>query len=231
MTTKLDLSQSLVKKGQALIASLNNGPASSADIRWTVTPSSLTHLSANNNQAVVLFAGAGTYHVTATYAGTSGSFSDSTTAVVSVSDSVYAPPASLSFDTLSLAGDQLILQPQSDSNGALIFFAQSVKNYDCYPTSFMYGFTGGPNGASGLAFSFDKVVTESGGNCNGIKSPAYSYLFVSSVMQGWGNGTFPLSVELAGTTYTGTVTISPTTYTFNWNYTSGVTISPLVVNR
>jgi hypothetical protein len=45
------------------------------------------------------------------------------------------------------------------------------------------------------------------------------------------NGTFPLSVTLNGTTYTGSIVATSTTITFNWNYTAGVLISPKSVNR
>lgn len=228
--TKLAISQSLVKKGQALIASLPAGVSASA-IHWTVFPSSVTHLTAAGNQAVILFANSGSYTITAAYGGKDSVFADSASGVVNVSDSVYTPVPGPTFDTLSLAGEQVNLTPTSDSNGHLIFFAQSAKNYDCSPSTFIYSMEAGAGGNGGLSVRFYNVVTESGGGCNGIKSPAYSYLFLNTLLSGWADGTYPLSVLVNGTTYTGSVTLSATNYTFSWNYQSGVTLSPLQIKR
>jgi len=45
------------------------------------------------------------------------------------------------------------------------------------------------------------------------------------------NGSYPLKVTLNGTAYTGSINVSPTTITFNWNYTSGVLITPTTITR
>jgi hypothetical protein len=45
------------------------------------------------------------------------------------------------------------------------------------------------------------------------------------------NGSYPLKATLNGTTYTGSIVVSASTITFNWNYTSGVIISPKTLSR
>ncbi|NHA03167.1 hypothetical protein G7092_05150 [Mucilaginibacter sp. HC2] len=45
------------------------------------------------------------------------------------------------------------------------------------------------------------------------------------------NGNYPLKVILNNTTYTGSITVSSANITFNWTYTSGVVISPKILNR
>ncbi|MBB6109288.1 hypothetical protein SAMN05421821_104300 [Mucilaginibacter lappiensis] len=45
------------------------------------------------------------------------------------------------------------------------------------------------------------------------------------------NGNYPLKVTLNSTTYTGSITVTSANITFNWNYTSGVVISPKTLTR
>jgi hypothetical protein len=45
------------------------------------------------------------------------------------------------------------------------------------------------------------------------------------------NGSHPLKVTLNGTTYTGNIVVSASTITFDWNYTSGIIISPKTLSR
>jgi hypothetical protein len=45
------------------------------------------------------------------------------------------------------------------------------------------------------------------------------------------NGSYPLTVTLNDTTYTGSIAISTASVTFNWNYTKGVLITPKQIAR
>jgi hypothetical protein len=45
------------------------------------------------------------------------------------------------------------------------------------------------------------------------------------------NGSYPLKVTLNGTIYTGSIVVSASAITFNWNYTAGVVISPKTISR
>jgi hypothetical protein len=44
-------------------------------------------------------------------------------------------------------------------------------------------------------------------------------------------GANDFTIFFNGVAYKGTLTVTSTTCTFNWNYTSGVTISPLTIAK
>jgi hypothetical protein len=44
-------------------------------------------------------------------------------------------------------------------------------------------------------------------------------------------GNYPIKATLNGNTYTGSINVSATTITFNWNYTTGVSITPAQITR
>jgi len=45
------------------------------------------------------------------------------------------------------------------------------------------------------------------------------------------NGSHPLKITLNGTTYTGNIIISASSITFDWNYSTGIVISPKTLTR
>jgi hypothetical protein len=45
------------------------------------------------------------------------------------------------------------------------------------------------------------------------------------------SGTFPLIFKLNGTSYTGSLAVTNTQATITWSYSSGVTISPLSIQK
>ena len=45
------------------------------------------------------------------------------------------------------------------------------------------------------------------------------------------NDTSDVTFNLNGTIYKGTLTVTTASCTFNWNYTSGVTISPSIIQK
>ena len=226
-TGTLTLSLAKVQKSQPLIASLAASTATS--VRWTVTPAPATaHVMSSKGQATILFAQPGTYRITATALAADSSGVDSTSGTVSVSDTVYTPPASS--DTSSLAGDQVTIKPLVDSIGNLILLAQTARSYGC-SSSIVYGITSGPNGSTGLGINLYEVVSSGTGDCNGAQNPASVYLFPNYGTLQWSNGTWPLTVTLSGVAYTGSITVTNSGYSFNWGYTSGVIISPLQINK
>jgi hypothetical protein len=179
-------------------------------------------------QATILFAQPGTYRITATALAADSSGVDSTSGTVTVSDTVYTPPASA--DTSSLSGDQITLKPLVDSNGNLILLAQTTRSYGC-SSSIVYGITSGPTGATGLGINFTEVISSGTGDCNGAQNPASAYLFPNYGTLQWANGSWPLTVTLSGVTYSGLLTVTNSGYSFSWSYTSGVIISPLQINK
>ena len=201
---------------------------SATNVQWAVSPSSAVHITSGNGQAVVLFTHPGNYLVTARYPGSDSVSTDSSTAPITVSDSVYMPPPTPTSDTFSLAGDEVILMPIADSASNLYFYAQSGKDYPCF-SSFLYTITAGTQ--TGISVNLSQAVSTGIGNCNGSTSPVISYLFLINPQNPFPNGTYPFSVTLNGTLYQGSLIITGTDYTFDWNYNSGVIIQPHVVQK
>jgi hypothetical protein len=222
----LTLSKSDLKRGEQLIASTNQSNPN-AIVKWTTYPSANTVVLPANNQAGAIFASAGSYRITASYYNASDTTVayDSSSAPVTVNDSINSPAAVPDgLDSVSLAGDQLILSPISASDSIFIMSVQTVKLYNCTPFLAAYSFDG-LNGNSLLLYSEGEVVEGSG--CNGAKNPAVSYLFFIPL----NTGTYNISAVLNSITYTGSLTVTATDYIFTWNYTSGITISPLQIKR
>ncbi len=65
--------------------------------------------------------------------------------------------------------------------------------------------------------------------CLGSQTPAPAVGIVSFTSVT--NGTYNLIFKLNGTTYQGTVTVTDTNCTITWSYSSGVTISPLTIQK
>src|SRR5580765_3146455 len=101
----LTVSESTIKRGQPLVAATPQG-FSSNNLTWRVNPSTSTHISSSNDQAMILVASPGTYQVVAVDAASGGN--DSSTATITVTDEVYTP-VTTNFDTVSLAGDKVTL--------------------------------------------------------------------------------------------------------------------------
>jgi hypothetical protein len=222
---KLVLSASSIKRGQPLVANINGGTPNSS-YSWSVAPTTGTYISPNSNTASILFANAGTYQVTATNsADSAGGPTGGLTSNITVSDSIYTPVIDDGYDTLSLAGDQITLQPISatDSSG-LVLLVSSNKYYYCNPV-FLFGTEQDVNGD--ISMSFYQVVSGSAALCGDLQNKAISFLFFHGLSKGVHN----VTANLNNAAYHGTLTITDTDYTFAWNYTSGVLISPLQINR
>jgi hypothetical protein len=230
----LTLSATSVQKGAPLIATVDNSAAE--NIRWTVTPSIATHITTGDGQAMILFAQAGTYRVKASYVSGADS-ADSATCPITVSDTVYTPVPPTTTDTTGLAGVGITLTPSLDSIGRLVLLVQSTTVYNCFPTfvwSVSQGQFGGgaiENGEISLVF-YEIISTATGSGCDGAQNPASAYLFPEQYLTGPpAAGTYPISVMVSQTLYQGTYTVTATGFSFNWPYTSGVTISPTQLNK
>jgi hypothetical protein len=228
-STSLSLSGSSVKRGEPLVATAPAGISSA--IKWSVSPSSLAHVTTGSGQAMFLFAGSGTYHVTASYPSADGKSTDSATSPITVSEETYTGPTNYG-DTVDLAGDQVSLTPISDPTHGLVLLAQSTKKYNCLPT-FIGWSLAGPDLSTGISLKFWKVAEGDiygKGDCNGGTNQAASYLFFAQP-QPFANGAYPFSVTLNNVTYQGTLTVTDQSFAFSWSYDSGVTISPKQISR
>ncbi len=62
-------------------------------------------------------------------------------------------------------------------------------------------------------------------NCGGATSTAKAYIIAPPPA----NGVYTFHVILNTAVYSGTLTVTDQNYTFNWPFSSGVTISPLQI--
>ena len=220
----LILSKTNVKKGEPLTVSTVVN--SSSVVKWAVYPAANSLISAGLRSSSVLFSSAGGYTITASYFADSGSTTpyDSASSPVTVTDSIYTPPVIDHEDTLSLAGDQLIVQPYwvSDSAG-LVLMVQTKNVYNCSPIFIGYGF-GLENGTLKADFKF---ISDPVSDCGGFQNHAVADLFYPTMS----DGDYPVSILFNDVDYQGSVNVSGSTYTFTWPYTSGVVISPLMIQK
>lgn len=227
----LALSTQSVKQGQPLVASLPAGVVATS-VRWSVNPDSTARVKLDSGHATILFTRGGQYRISASYAtGTDTTKRDSCYGIITVSDSVYTPPPPpppyKPYDTVGIDGDSVHITPILDSTGRLALLAQSTRGYGCYP---YYLYSTSASVSSGIALQFDFVVVANGNTCGGSRQPAWSNISLGSI-SGWANGTYPLSIKYYGTTYSGSLKITATDYTFTWNDSTRVFMSPLHVNR
>ena len=226
----LILSKTNLKKGEPLSVSAS-GATTNSFIRWKISPSTNVVISTAGVNSVIQFANAGVYTVQARYYLDSMSLPyDSSASTINVSDSTYTPPAINSgMDTLNLSGDQLLMQPIFQDSG-LVMLVHTQKTYDCFPTFIGYSYgelidsmtTNLPT----LFCNFQYINSATSSSCNGAKNTASTYMFFPLSI-----GTHKISFELNGQFYTGSVTVSSNSYSFTWNYTSGIIISPLQVQK
>jgi hypothetical protein len=179
-----------------------------------------------------VFSNPGTYTVTASY------FSDSTASVpydssyspVTVTDSVYNSSDSTAncgtAQSISVnSGDLITLTPLPyTSDTGLVLIAHTQNLYGNQYPYLNYTFTDHMSG--GYQVNFIGVTTYPCGYTTDGATPASSILSFNSA-----SGTHDIIITVNGTTYTGTLVVTDTSYTFTWNYTSGVIISPLQIQK
>ncbi|SDD32283.1 hypothetical protein SAMN05216464_101407 [Mucilaginibacter pineti] len=209
------------------------GTTTQDSVQWSVSPSGFNGLSHQGGRARVLFTKAGSYTVTASKIG-----GIPASIVIKVSaDSVSNPTHPIdtpvipidSVKITQLTGDQITLHPsiyqKTDSVG--VQFNAITTNLYCSRGTLQYNATVSPS----KSFVFDFLNVRGPIICTGTSDIP----MVISPLPLWkiymGNGTYPLKATLNGTTYTGSIIVSATTVTFDWNYTSGIVIAPKVFNR
>ena len=200
------------------------GAKTTDTVHWSVTPAGYDSIITKNNVAEVFFKKAGVYQVEAVDAPMAPA-----KASITVIDSVYKPV--VTYNYLQLTGDQITLVPHFYNNPAadssyLSFVAQTKNSY-C-GTSKLVVADSLINNKYGINFLY---VSQPNPCIIGQSPIAAVISFTQNPAVSVPNGTFPLSVTLNGTTYTGTIVATSSTISFNWNYTSGVLISPKQINR
>jgi hypothetical protein len=227
----LTLSNTKVKMGEPLIVTTNALSGPGLVTRWSVTPALNSWISPSSNSSVIVFSNPGTYVVTASY------FSDSTTSVpydssyspVIVTDSVYTNDSTVHCGAVQLisinSGDQITLTPLPyTSDTGLVLIAHTQNLYGNQYPYLNYTFTEDMTG--GYHVDFTGVSKYPCGYTTDGATPATSILSFNSA-----SGTHDIIITLNGTTYTGSLVVTDTSYTFTWSYTSGVIISPLQIQK
>ncbi len=228
-TNILTLSKSTVKIGEPVIATTNG---TSSGITWSTPSNGQVWPSAHTDSATFVFTHAGSYQITAYIPNSNTSMGpiteDSSNATVIVTDSLYGDTLAFHCDVIVVktlsADDQINLTPISYSDTGLIFIAHTQDLYTNSPILNCGGNLPPSNGVFECDFNsaFEYV-------CIGSPAPAPAVGIVS--FTSLTNGTYNLVFKLNGITYQGSVTANDTNCSITWNYSSGVTISPLMIQK
>jgi len=227
--SSISLSKTVVERGEPLLVSTTK-PDVNAIIRWKVYPANNSVILPKDNQAAIFINNPGSHQVTANYylpSDTTIAY-DSSNSTITVVDTIYTPPpVGSDYDTASLAGDQITLFPTSSLDSGLVILANTARLYNCYPYLTAYGWTQG-GVTSTLNFDFRSAeVVEGKGDCSGIKNTAYAYMPLNTLA----SGIYTITANFNQVNYQGSLTVTDTDYTFTWNYSSGIIISPLHIKR
>ena len=210
---------SKIKKGEPVDFKFSQAPEGST-VQWTVAPFNDVQINASGNSASILFSNAGRYTVSATFGNVRGS------ADVSVLDSIYNPGGGGTPTYEPLTGDQIFITvSKTDSMGfsGLIFSYITENKYQCLNHDLLFD-----NNFSeqNLQVVFKSVMIPSADFC----SSGEDYAYGGTVWFPIADGNHGFEVLLDGKTYIGSFVKSGTTFTFTWPYSSGVTITPLIIN-
>jgi len=221
------LSKTMVKIGEPMCASLT-GQANNTNVAWSSNTGAHIWPTSNTDSAIYVFTSPGNYTIKANFQSHINGSNDSTDGNVIVTDSIFSDTVTATCDVIAVknlaADDQINLTPVDYSDTGLVFVAQTTNIYSHSPL---------------LNSNGDIQISESGFQvnissalifpCSGSVTPAPAVGLVA--LTGLSNRTYTLSFKLNNTTYSGTMTVTDSNISFNWTYSSGVTISPLTIQR
>ncbi|MDB5155915.1 MAG: hypothetical protein JWR50_622 [Mucilaginibacter sp.] len=227
---KLKASKAEIKVGQ-LDTLLLTSAGSTDSVQWTVAPAGFDFIGTKANAARVFFSKAGTYVVTAqkTNGGTPASVTIKVIPDDTPVDTVKTPTDTTSY--VSLAGDVITLHPSLGrstlvSDSVIVnFYAVTTKTY-CSRGVLQYN----AQIDAFNNFTVDFINVREPKVCSNTPDIPMG---ISNIFRykNLGVGTYPLKATLNGTTYNGTIVVSATEVTFNWNYTTGIVITPKVMKK
>jgi hypothetical protein len=225
----LTLSKQTVTIGEPVVA--GNVGNLSVVTRWSVSPSTNSTVIPNGYQSILLFSRSGSYTVTATYYSDSLAAApyDSSSSGIAVNDSVYADSSTTYCSGGSQvpipASDLITLTPISYSDTGLVLLAHTQNLYgNNYPG---LGILQATLSGDTYSFGFDNVIESP---CN-YSTPAPTPATGSVSLYTLNTGNYSVTVSVNGTSYQGSLSITATSCTFTWNYSSGVVISPLTITK
>jgi hypothetical protein len=201
------------------------GADSTKVVNWGVTPAGFDTLATQRNAARIVFTKAGNYTVSANQTGGS-----SATIGITVIDSVWVPPSPyIAFD----GTEQINFVPQyvksATSDSSYIAFTATTKKTYCTRTSMDYG------------IYYDVQTTSYYVQFNGASLGANDCGIGSSILSVHNDltyyepklteGHFPLHIFFNGKIHDGSIDVTATTITFNWDDSVGVVINPKQLTR
>ncbi len=224
----LTLSKQSVKQGEPLVVTANETGANF--IKWSVTPSASTWISAPTNATTnFLFYSQGTYLISANYFldSTASAPYDSSSVYISVSDSIYNDTIAFCNSLVQApikTGDMLILTPVNYSDTGLVL---SMHSQDIYGNNYPgFGNVEATSNNNTYSFSFNNITEYP---CYSTAQPMVATGILT--FAGLVNGSYNVTIAFNGTSYQGVLAVTGTSCTFSWNYSSGVIISPLQIQK
>ena len=224
----MTLSKSSAKLEEPVYASTNVNDIGHGVIRWSVSPSSNSWLSSSSGKSVILFSNPGQYTVTANYFSDSAAQvpSDSSSSPITVNDSLFTDTVAycnVAESVPLVSGDQVMLTPLNSLDTGLVLLAHTQEFYPNVP---VINYTITSFGQGSYTFGFNSIE-EFPCYANNGPTPATTILYLGQLA----NGTYSLQFSLLGANYSGTLSVTNTDFSFTWNYTSGVLISPLEISK
>jgi hypothetical protein len=207
-------------------------------VNWSVAPAGFSALAHQGGKARVVFTKAGDYTVTANKIGGIPASLKIKVLTDSVSnpshpthpgDTIKNPTDTVKI--VQLTGDKITLSPGFSQNAARdsvsISFNAKTTNLYCSNGTLQYQAIVDYN----KNFSFDFMNVREPKVCRGTTDIPMVASPVVMRRVNLANGSYSLKVTLNGVIYSGNIVVSAANITFNWNYTSGVVISPKVLTR
>jgi hypothetical protein len=208
-----------IKLGEPVVFKLSEADASGI-VNWTVTPNTDVQIQPSGKTASILFGNPGSYSVSAI----SGNVKGRTDVIVE--DSIYNPGGGGTPTYEPLTDDQMFITvTRYDSMGisGLDFRYITEKKYNCLNHTLLVDniFSG-----QDLKIDFKSVFIPSEEFC----TAGEDYASGGTAWYPVQDGSHGLQVVLDGQTYSGSFLKSGSTFTFTWPYSSGVTLTPLIIN-
>ncbi len=213
--------------GEPLYASLS-GQATNTNVAWSSNSGGHIWPTQNTDTAIYIFTSPGTYTVKANFQSQVNGSNDSTDGNVIVTDSIFSDTVTVTCDAVVVqnltADDQINLTPIDYSDTGLVFVAQTTNLYNHSPLL-------NSNGEIHVSESGFEVDISSAliFPCSGSAAPAPAVGLVT--LTGLTNRTYQLSFKLNNNLYFGTMTVSDSNIVFSWPSSTGVTMSPLTIQR
>jgi hypothetical protein len=212
-----------IKIGEPVVFTMSKN--ASNNVTWNISPTTNTQINTDGNQASIKFGAMGKYIVTAI----AGNIKISNT--VSVTDSIYSvdstivqsKPTAIPATILPFSAGETIniiaSKMDSGSLSTLILSASTTNSYGCLSNSLIQKYSTVSN-----SFNVDYSGVSVPGGC--ITGTAKAGGFINLGIGTNVNNTYSLNINFNGTTYKGTIVKTGNSFSINWPYSTGVTITP-----